>query len=176
MRGALNRRVTTINASAAPTASSEKGAAQDREALLATLNELADVCRQGERGWRSAAAAIEEPVYRTLLECYADQRAQFVVVLQTILERLGGRPSRVNPVSAVLQRGLRGVRGVFYELYEGGDARVLEACANAEDSARRAYEVALKKRLPIDLHSIVEQQYLNIKEAHARVTSLRRAL
>jgi uncharacterized protein (TIGR02284 family) len=148
-------------------------AEHDRAALLATLNELADVCRQGERDWRNAAVAIEEPVYRTLLECYADQRAQFVVVLETIIERLGGHAARPNPVSAVLQRGLRGVRSVFYE---PGDKGVLEACADAENAARRVYEAALKRRLPIDLHSIAEQQYLNIKEAHARVDSLRRAL
>ncbi len=155
--------------------SAQTGAAEhDRDALLATLNELAEMCRQSERDWRSAAAAIEEPVYRTLLECYADQRAQFVVVLETIVERLGGRPARrPNPVSAVLQRGLRGVRSVFSE---PGDKGVLEGCASAENAAKRVYEDALKNRLPIDLHSIAEQQYLNIKEAHARVESLRRAL
>ncbi|MDB4993037.1 MAG: family four-helix-bundle protein, partial [Myxococcaceae bacterium] len=144
-RGAVIGRVATNPSSAEP------GAAEhDRDALLATLNELADMCRQGERGWRNAATAIEEPVYRTLLECYADQRAQFVMVLETIVERLGGRPARrLNPVSAVLQRGLRGVRSVFYE---PGDKGVLEACASAENAAKRVYEAALKGRLPIDLH------------------------
>jgi uncharacterized protein (TIGR02284 family) len=160
--------VTTIDSTA-----TQPSAAPRHEALLALLNELADVCREGERGWRSAASSIEEPVYRTLLLCYADQRVQFILVLETIVDRLGGRPARQNPVSAVLQRGLRGVRSAFSE---AGDKGVLEACAHAEDVARRAYEHALSKRLPIDLHAIIEQQYLNIKEAHARVDSLRRAL
>jgi uncharacterized protein (TIGR02284 family) len=55
------------------------------------------------------------------------------------------------------------------------DAAVLAEAERGEDSAKRAYESALKKDLPQDLRAIVERQYQGVKQNHDRVRDLRNA-
>ena len=49
---------------------------------------------------------------------------------------------------------------------------LLARCDQGETFALQTYEEALHTDLPPDLLSIVERQYLQVKEAHARIQTL----
>jgi hypothetical protein len=50
---------------------------------------------------------------------------------------------------------------------------VLAECERGEDTAKHAYEAALKQDLPMDVRTIIERQYQGVKENHDRVRNLR---
>ena len=52
---------------------------------------------------------------------------------------------------------------------------VLAECERGEDTAKHAYEAALKQDLPTDVRTIIERQYQGVKENHDRVRDLRNA-
>ena len=145
----------------------------DKDEMLELLHELISVCRGGERGYRRAAEAIQETVFQSLLRCYADQRAQFVAVLETLVDRFGGAPSPRDSVIHAIQRTWS---DLLAALAFGGDRGVLEACARGEDAARLAYETALKRTLPVDVRGLIEQQLANIREAQERLHSLQKVV
>ena len=55
------------------------------------------------------------------------------------------------------------------------EASIVAECETSEQSAMRNYEAVLKTNLPSDLFPIVQDQYAQIKQAHARLKSLERA-
>jgi uncharacterized protein (TIGR02284 family) len=147
---------------------------RDIEDTIELLEELVTVCSAGERGYRRAAEEIHETVFRSLFRCYADQRGQFVSVLETLIERLGG--ARARPSSSMFGALQRSWSGLVQALAFRGDHGVIDACAQGEEAARRAYEQVLSRRLPIDIRGILEQQLTNVREAQERLSSLRRVL
>jgi uncharacterized protein (TIGR02284 family) len=56
------------------------------------------------------------------------------------------------------------------------DHAVLEECERSEDAAKSAYEAALKKDLPADIRTVVDRQYLGVKENHDHVRDLRNSI
>jgi uncharacterized protein (TIGR02284 family) len=58
----------------------------------------------------------------------------------------------------------------------GGDERaIINAAETGEDSARSAYERALREPLPEATRVLVERQYAVVRQAHDRVRDLKRA-
>ena len=75
-------------------------------------------------------------------------------------------------MTASLHRGWVNIKSTITGMDE---AAVLAECERGEDAAKRAYEAALKKDLPLDVRSIVERQYQGVKQNHDRVRDLRNA-
>jgi len=53
------------------------------------------------------------------------------------------------------------------------DHAILDECERGEDSAKKAYEDALKEDLPGDVRRVIENQYREVKTNHDRVKELR---
>src|SRR5262245_49178519 len=64
------------------------------------LHHLIDVCRDGERGFRAAAAAVSEPTLKALFNELADERARFAADLTPHLHRLGDSSEGTEGTSA----------------------------------------------------------------------------
>ena len=60
--------------------------------VIDILNDLIETCRDGQEGYRAAAASIQTSEFRRLFNILSQQRAQFVSELQSEVHRLGGEP------------------------------------------------------------------------------------
>jgi uncharacterized protein (TIGR02284 family) len=54
-----------------------------------------------------------------------------------------------------------------------GDEGVVSAAETGEDSAKKAYQDALKENLPADVRSVVERQAQSVVQGHDRVRDIR---
>jgi uncharacterized protein (TIGR02284 family) len=137
---------------------------------ISTLNNLIQTCKDGADGFREAAQGVKSDDLRDLFTRYAQQRAQFTSELQDEVRKLGAEPETSGSIAASLHRGWINIR----EALQGNDeSAVLNESERGEDVAIDAYQDALKQALPSDIMSIVERQYMQIREAHDRVKSLR---
>jgi len=140
------------------------------EDIISTLDELVATCRDGQEGFRTAAEAAQNPELRGLFLTYAEQRSDFRAELEEEIRRLGSDPSTRGSISASLHRGWISVRSA---VGGGSDDSVVAEAERGEDSARSAYETALRRDLSPAVRTMVERQYARIREAHDRVRSLR---
>jgi uncharacterized protein (TIGR02284 family) len=146
--------------------------ADSTDGMASTLSELIQVCKDGEHGFQSAALLVDDLNLRRLFESYAQQRAEFTAELQLELRRLVVDPAETGQDTAAIQRSGIDLKAGMAGNDEGA---VISERERAEDEAVRQYQAALAVGLPSDLKSIVERQYLQLKEAHDHVRSLQQA-
>jgi uncharacterized protein (TIGR02284 family) len=136
------------------------------------LNELIHTCKDGEHGYRSAAQLLDDLNLRRLFESYAQQRAEFAAELQLEVRRLVAEPVDSGHATAALHRTWDEIKAGVAGADEGA---IISEREREEDRAVARYREALTAGLPEDLGSIVERQYLQIKEAHDHMCSLEQA-
>lgn len=141
------------------------------EDVISTLNGLIETCKDGQKGFESAAEGIKNTQYKQLFSEYAIQRAQFVNELQAEVGRLGGDPEKAGSVAGALHRGWINIKSVVTGEDEGA---ILSECERGEDAAVKAYEEALKEGLSADVAPVVERQYHLVRQAHDRIRGLER--
>jgi len=56
------------------------------------------------------------------------------------------------------------------------DEAILAECERGEDSAKDAYEEALRRDLPADVRVMVAKQYREVRDNHDRVKDMRNAM
>ncbi len=131
--------------------------------LIANLNGLIETCRDGQEGFRTAAAGVKSAELRELFERYSHQRASFADELQDEVRRIGGEPEQTGSLVGSLHRGWMGLRAAV----EGDDDRgVVSECERGEEAALADYRAALGADLPAAVRSIVERQFAEVKKAH----------
>jgi uncharacterized protein (TIGR02284 family) len=136
------------------------------------LDRLIEICRDGEEGFRTAAAGVQDPSLRRLFESYAEQRAGFARELQGQVERLGEEPADSGDAAGALHRGWMRIRA---SAAGHDEAVILQECERGEDASVRAYQGAVDQRIPGGSGALVERQYLQVKDAHAHVRMLQRS-
>jgi uncharacterized protein (TIGR02284 family) len=137
-----------------------------------TLNELIQTCKDGEHGYQSAALLVDDHNLRNLFQSYAQQRAEFAAELQTEVRRLAADALESGHATAALQRTWDDIKAGVLGSDEG---TIICECERGEDLAIRQYQESLEAGLPGDLRSLVERQYLQVKEAHDHMRSLEQA-
>lgn len=146
--------------------------ATDNDNVISTLNNLIETCKDGENGFRAAADGVKNSELKTLFLTYSQQRAQFAAELQGEVRTLGGDPENTGSVAATLHRGWINIKSTVTGEDEGA---VIAECERGEDSAVRNYQDALNESLPANVQSIVERQFVAVKEAHDRIRGLEKA-
>ena len=142
------------------------------DAVASTLNRLIGTNTDGENGFRSAAGGVSDANLKRLFEGYSQQRAEFAEELQEELKRYAAELPESGHAAPTLHRSL--IDGQA-SVTEQDDGAVISEREQGEDAAVKTYETALSSPLPSELRSIVERQFLRIKEAHDQVRSLERA-
>lgn len=137
---------------------------------VSTLNNLIQTCKDGQEGFTEAAQGVTSSDLKDLFMRFAQQRAQFVGELQDEVRKLGGDPETSGSIAASLHRGWIDIKSVVTGKDEGA---ILSECERGEDVAVQSYQNALKAALPSDANSVIERQYMQIKEAHDRIKGLR---
>ena len=135
------------------------------------LEDLIETCRDGENGFKQAAEKINDPEIRSFFLTQSTKRAKFAKELEAEVQRRGkSNPEHKGSTAGALHRSWMGLK----EALGGGTKSILESAEKGEDSAKDAYEKALKNEdLPPSARPIVQRQAQIIRFAHDRVRHLR---
>lgn len=139
--------------------------------VIHVLNDLIEICKDGEKGFQTASEAVKNQNLQTLFQTISLYRAQLVPQLQEEIERLGGDPERGGSVLGALHRGWVNIKSA---VATGNDEAILSECERGEDSAVVAYVEALREDLPPPTRRIVESQFIQIKKAHGHIRFLKK--
>ena len=129
------------------------------------LHHLIEICKDGERGFRTAGEYVDAPALKTLFADLAAQRKQFAEELEPHLYRLGGLPDG-GTNAGTLHRGWMLLRGFVPGRHD--HAIVIEA-ERGEHAALKAYKDALNGMLPPTVTDLVEAQRDAIRDANERI-------
>ncbi|MEO7358709.1 MAG: PA2169 family four-helix-bundle protein [Gemmatimonadaceae bacterium] len=137
---------------------------------ISVLNELIETCKDGAKGFASAAEKAESSELKTLFQKYSAQRESFAADLDGQVMSLRGKPAESGHVAAVIHRGWIDIKTAFAG---NDDKALLNECERGEDYAKKAYMDALANHLPSDAHAVVERQAVEVKAAHDNIRELR---
>ena len=145
----------------------------DQNNPVAVVEKLAEICKDGEKGYKDAAEHAKRSDLKTFFAAQSSERGRFARELQTVLMNLGKREKKESgTVAGALHR-------VWIDTKVGlgaGDKSILESVEKGEDEARDAYREAIGSPLPPEAADIVSRQARNIQAAHDQVKSLRDGL
>jgi uncharacterized protein (TIGR02284 family) len=145
----------------------------DNARTIRVLQELVDICRDGQNGYRDAADHVTDSHLREFLNEQSLARAGFAGEIEQEMIRLG----KADPdTSGSAAAGIRRAWIDFKSGLGGGDATILASVESGEDRAKATFEKALQEpNLPEDLATLVRRQLVSIVAAHDHVRSLRDA-
>ena len=136
---------------------------------VSTLNDLIEVSRDGELGFKAAAEKADDPGLKSLLQDRARSCSTATSELQGLIRSLGGKPEDSGTIAGAVHRGWTKVRATVGD----NNVAVLEEVERGEDVAKSAYAKALKADLPADIRQTIDQQYQGVLRNHDRVRDLR---
>ncbi|MBK9133499.1 MAG: PA2169 family four-helix-bundle protein [Betaproteobacteria bacterium] len=142
----------------------------DKDDVIDTLNELIEVSKDGEYGFRTSAEYLRDPNIKQRFMQHADECARAAAELQPYVAERGGDPEDTGSTAGALHRGWVALKG---KLSGYSDLQILEETERGEDKAVATYRVCLGKGLPDPLRSIVETQFHGVQRNHAEVRALR---
>ncbi|WDZ97140.1 PA2169 family four-helix-bundle protein [Herbaspirillum sp. WKF16] len=139
--------------------------------LISTLNDLIQISKDGEKGFRTCAEDAEERYanYKEMFSARAVECAQTVLDLQDLVHRLGGEPANHSTFGGTLHRQWIHLKSA---ITGRDDEAILNECERGEDAAVHAYRKALSQDLPNDVRLIVERQYQGVLANHDKVRGL----
>jgi uncharacterized protein (TIGR02284 family) len=133
------------------------------------LHHLIEVCKDGEHGFRTAAAHVSKPELKSLFAELADERAGFAVALEPHLRRMGDASGDEGSKAAALHRGWMNIKGLVAGHH---DHMIVTEAERGEQAALDAYEEALGGMLPPTVTSLVESQRDAMRSAQERIRAI----
>lgn len=139
------------------------------------LNNLIETLKDGQEGFRAAAADIESSDLKTLFSEYSLQRSRLAGELQSLAHSLGeSDPADSGSVAGAVHRGWLNLKAA---LMSKDEHAVLAECERGEDVAVAAYRKALENEdLPSNIRATLEKQFTEVKSTHDHVRNLRDSL
>ena len=128
------------------------------------------ICRDAEQGFRGSADAVKDPMLKALFEQYSIERGAFANQLQTAVKTMGFDPTHPSGVAGMLHGAWMTLKGA---LTGNSPHAILVEAERGEDWSVKTYRVALATNLPVEIRSIVEQQYEHVLQAHNRIRTMR---
>jgi uncharacterized protein (TIGR02284 family) len=144
----------------------------DRTETIGLLNDLIEVSRDGEQGFRSCAQAVSNPSLVEFFELKAERCALAAEQLHDKVRELGGEPSTGGSASGAAHRFWLNIRSTLTGM---DDNAVLAECERGEDYAKGVYEDALRTDMPPDVRVMVAKQYQEVRANHDRIKDMRNA-
>ncbi len=144
----------------------------DQNNALHLVEDLIETCKDGENGYRDAAAHVKRADLKTFFLSQSLERAKFAGELQAELPGLGEHGKKDSgSVAAALHRAWIDAKASL----GGGDKTILESVERGEDSAKEAYQKAINSDLPGNIAEIVRRQAASVKKAHDQIRGMRDA-
>ena len=133
------------------------------------LHHLIDVCKDGERGFRTAADHVSDKTLKSLFTDLATERKGFAEALLPHLQRLGGPPDAEGTSAGRFHRQWMVLKGYVPGRH---DHHIVAEAERGEQAALDAYEDALNGMLPPTATELVEMQRDAIVTAVDRIRTL----
>jgi len=145
----------------------------DQNNPVAVIEKLAEICKDGEKGYKDAAEHAKRSDLKSLFTTQSAERGRFARELQTVLMKLGKTEKKESgTVAGALHRAWIDTKVGL----GAGDKSILESVEKGEDEARDAYREAVGAPLPPEAADIVSRQARSIQTAHDQVKTLRDGL
>jgi uncharacterized protein (TIGR02284 family) len=145
----------------------------NRDDVIGTLNDLIEVSKDGEEGFRTCADSLTNAQLKEFFEERAERCALGAAQLQGKVRELGGDPTRSGSATGAVHRFWVNIRSRISGMDEHA---VLDECERGEDYARKVYEDALQTDLPADVRMLIGKQYREVRMNHDSVRAMRNAL
>jgi uncharacterized protein (TIGR02284 family) len=142
----------------------------DRSDVVDVLNELIEVSKDGEYGFKECADHAKSADIKSTLSARSRDCASGAAELQTLVSRYGGKPEQGGTATGAMHRGWVSVRAA---LTSKDDLAVLEEAERGEDSALKKYRAASAKNLPTDVQSVIRRQLDGTQRNHDQIKALR---
>ena len=144
----------------------------DNDKVISVLNTLIETCKDGEYGFSTAAEGLNDTQTRTLFSQFSNQRAEMARALQAEVRRLGGDPEKKGSVSGSAHRGWINIKSA---VTGKNDSAIIAEAERGEDSAKKAFEDALKEPVPMPTRALITELSAKVHTVHDRVRSLEKA-
>lgn len=136
------------------------------ETLRLVIENLID----GQDGFQQIGDEIKDETLKRYFLAESLKRARFRGDLETILHQEGVHDIKESGTAAsTFYRAW----GELKKAFGGGDHALLETAEQAEDQARKAYEDALTRELPLPVHQLLVTQAAHINASHDYVKAAR---
>ena len=142
----------------------------NRAAVIETLNDLIENCKDGELGFQSCAEHARSDSLKELFVQRAAGCRNAAGHLQKAVARLGASPDDGGSASGALHRGWVNLRAVFAL---DDDKAILDECERGEELAVARYRRALEADLPPEIEALVRRQCEGAVRNHAEIKALR---
>jgi uncharacterized protein (TIGR02284 family) len=144
----------------------------DQNNAISVVEDLIETWKDGQKGYQDAATHVKRADLKTFFNEQSLERSRFAGELEAELVHLGKPDKKVSgSVGGTLRRAWIDTKVSL----GGGDKTILESLEAGEDSAKDAYQKALRGTLPANLIEIVRRQAASVQHAHDKVKSLRDA-
>ena len=142
--------------------------------IISTLNDLIETLKDGQEGFRQAAAAVSDSRLKSLFGDYSLQRSRFAGELQNEAITLGEHnPENTSSTAGAMHRAWINLKSA---ITSGDDHAILAECERGEDSAVNEYKKAMEvEKLSAPIREIISRQFTDVKGAHDRIRELRDA-
>lgn len=151
----------------------EPNAVQLNEDAVDTLNNLLEICRDGEYGFSECATHTKASDLKTVLSQRADDCRRAGADLVALIRQMGGEYDEGGTAMGAIHRGWVAAKG---KITGYSDLDMLNECERAEDVALAHYKKALNRNLPEAAHALVKQQASGAQRNHDQIKALRDAL
>ena len=138
--------------------------------LVATLNNLVEICKDGEEGFRGCADDAVNPLLKSLFADRAQGCATAARELQDLVRAYGGRPETRSSIGGKFHRRWIDIKSA---VMGKDDEAVLNECERGEEIALRAYRETLNNALSTTVRTVVERQLSDMRQHHAQIERLR---
>ncbi|WP_109481967.1 PA2169 family four-helix-bundle protein [Paraburkholderia sp. C35] len=137
--------------------------------VIAVLNDLIEISKDGERGFMKAAEHVHHAGVKEALLEIADECTQGARQLQDFMLKMGSKPECGGSVAGALHRGWIDVKSA---VGDRTDHAILADCEKGEHTAKKHFHDALEKDLPADVRTVVERLYQGVLHNHDRIRAL----
>ncbi len=136
------------------------------------LNDLIRLNLDGQRGYETAAADLQNAEYRDLLQTYATERAALAAALRSLVQKEGHQPEDEGTFAGAFHQGWINLKAALSQ----GDAPILAECEQADRLALTTYQDVMGQTTNEPLLAILRSHHSIIKIAYERVKGLSAAL
>jgi uncharacterized protein (TIGR02284 family) len=140
-----------------------------QEQKVHALNNLIQICKAGEFGFRQAADELVVKEYRTLALSTAFKRHEFSTALENQVTKLGLTPPEHSTVQAGIHRFWMNVR---HAMNKRNDVVVLDECRRGEESALKTYQDVFESKVLPEMEEMLRAQFMNIIESRNKLFNI----
>lgn len=137
---------------------------------VSILNELIQVTKDSEEGFRTAANNVENDYLKQVFMDKANSCKNAISDLQNKVLEMNGDPEESGTLLGAMHRGWVNIKGT---LTGKDDHAILVECERGEDVIKAAYTKALESDLSEEIRFLIQKQYEGVKKDHDLIRDLR---